>query len=88
MQGAAAVAPRTPTVDVDGELFQRLRVLRKRFSESQGIPAYMVFSDVTLKSIAAERPRTREELLGISGVGEKKLDLYGKAFLEAIHNSR
>jgi ATP-dependent DNA helicase RecQ len=69
---------------VDEALFARLRALRRRLAEEQGVPAYVVFSDATLAAMAALRPATREELLRVSGVGQVKADRYGEAFLAAI----
>jgi ATP-dependent DNA helicase RecQ len=68
----------------DAGLFQRLRALRKRLADERGIPAYMVFSDRTLQDMAARRPGTRGELLEVHGVGQKKFDEYGSAFLSEI----
>jgi ATP-dependent DNA helicase RecQ len=66
------------------ELFQRLRALRKRLADERGIPAYAVFGDVTLLEMVRRRPRTPAELLGIPGVGEKKLAQYGEVFLKLL----
>lgn len=78
--------PQPPT-DSDAELFRKLRALRKRLADEQVMPAYTVFSDATLRSMAVERPSTRGELLSIKGVGRKKLDLYGAASLEVMIRS-
>jgi hypothetical protein len=80
-------ANRSPA-DTAGELFERLRELRRRLAASNEIPAYMVFSDATLRSIAAERPRTKQDLLRVSGVGQKKLGLYGQDFLDLVNQGR
>jgi superfamily II DNA helicase RecQ len=48
------------------------------------VPAYIVFSDKTLRAMAEGRPSTQEELLAVSGVGPLKLERYGEAFLEAV----
>ena len=69
---------------VDEGLFERLRALRKRLADAQGVPAYVVFSDATLAAMAALRPKTREELRRVSGVGEVKLARYGTAFLAVL----
>jgi ATP-dependent DNA helicase RecQ len=69
---------------VDEALFERLRALRKRLADAQGVPAYVVFSDATLAAMAALRPKTREELRRVSGVGETKLTRYGAAFLAVL----
>jgi ATP-dependent DNA helicase RecQ len=66
------------------ETFERLRALRKRLADAEGVPAYIVFSDAVLREMAKHGPRTRAELLGISGVGPVKLERYGEAFLEVL----
>ncbi|TLX14079.1 DNA helicase RecQ [Rhizobium sp. MHM7A] len=68
----------------DGTLFEALRAERMRLAKSLGVPPYVVFPDTTLIAFATERPRSRKELLGISGVGQSKLERYGDAFLEII----
>lgn len=68
----------------DDELFERLRALRKSLADEQGVPPYVVFSDATLRGMVRRRPKTEEELLEVSGVGQVKLTRYGQAFLEAI----
>jgi ATP-dependent DNA helicase RecQ len=65
----------------DEALFEQLRGLRKRLAEADGLPAYMVFSDATLRAMAAQRPMTPAELLDVSGVGQVKLGRYGEKFL-------
>ncbi len=69
---------------VDGELFEKLRVVRKHLAEERGVPAYVVFSDATLAEMAAKNPRSAEELAQISGVGPTKLSRYGEQFLAAL----
>ena len=69
---------------VDVELFERLRTLRKRLADEAGVPAYIVFSDATLKAIAEVRPGSEEELLAVAGVGPAKLERYGSAFLAEL----
>ncbi len=77
----------TLVLDPDEHLFQELRRLRKRLADEAGIPPYQVFGDVTLREMARCRPQSREEMLGITGVGQTKLRRYGRAFLEAIRQS-
>ncbi len=77
-------AAETPDVD----LFERLRALRKRLADERKVPAYVVFSDRTLQAMAAEKPCTADGLLEIHGVGQKKLDEYGQAFLAEIAGPR
>ena len=68
----------------DGSLFEALRVERMAVAKSLGVPPYVVFPDTTLIAFATEKPRSRKELLAISGVGQAKLERYGDAFLEII----
>lgn len=69
-------------------LFEALRRLRKELADSQGIPPYAVFSDVTLEQIAERRPTSREQFLAVSGVGLVKLEKYGNQFLEVVRAHR
>ena len=55
-----------------------------RLARERDVPAYIVFSDATLREIAATMPADRHELLAISGVGAKKIETYGDDFLGAI----
>jgi ATP-dependent DNA helicase RecQ len=71
------VAPLAPA---DAPLFDRLRALRKRLADARGVPPYVVFSDVTLRALAAARPQTKEEFLAIVGIGEKKYADFGATF--------
>lgn len=71
------------TAREDG-LFERLRLLRLRISMEENIPAYLVFSDATLREIEAERPMSEEEFLAINGVGQRKLEVYGDRFIDEI----
>jgi ATP-dependent DNA helicase RecQ len=72
----------------DAELFERLRALRKRLADERKVPAYVVFSDRTLQAMAAQKPCTADGMLEIHGVGQKKLDEYGEAFLAEIGGRR
>lgn len=76
----------TPMVfeNEDEQLFEELRVLRKRLADQQAIPAYIVLSDKTLHLLASSRPTTIETFGEISGIGEYKRDKYGKDFIEVI----
>ena len=74
-------------LEVDEELFERLRTLRKQLADEQRVPAYVVFSDATLAEMAARKPATEEALLEVSGVGQSKLQRYGEAFLAVIAGS-
>ncbi len=65
-------------------LFEALRECRRELAKSQGVPPYVIFHDATLREMAALKPRSRSELATISGVGERKLDAYGEAFLAVV----
>jgi ATP-dependent DNA helicase RecQ len=66
------------------DLFERLREWRAGVAREQGVPAYIVFGDATLRGIAVVKPASLDELAGISGVGEKKLESYGAGVLEVV----
>jgi len=73
-----------PVSDEDESLFQTLRDLRKDLADERGVPAYIVFSDKVLREMVTRRPRSPDELLGVSGVGPAKLERYGEVFLQAL----
>lgn len=73
-----------PRVGDDAELFERLRALRRELAEWRDVPPYIVCSDKTLRGLCRQRPATREDLLEVSGIGERKADEFGEAFLKAI----
>ncbi len=77
---------RTKTEATRDELFEQLRVLRKQLADEQNVPAYVVFTDTTLEDMARQKPTTPDALRNVSGVGERKLQLFGRQFLEAITN--
>ena len=54
---------------------------------THGVPAYVVFHDATLETIAELKPRTPEQLRGVSGVGDRKLERYGAALLEIVRTA-
>ncbi|GAA4712210.1 ATP-dependent DNA helicase RecQ [Promicromonospora umidemergens] len=74
-----------PLSDADQPVFERLRAWRASAAKEQGVPAYVVFHDATLRTVAAERPADLDALSGISGVGQAKLDRYGEGILAALH---
>jgi ATP-dependent DNA helicase RecQ len=71
-------------VECDEGLFDALRKLRLQLAREQGVPPYVVFSDRTLREMAARRPADASEMADITGVGQTKLKRYGQAFLEAL----
>ena len=70
----------------DKQLFEQLRVLRRKIADKQNFAAYLILSDKVLHSLAAEKPTTIEEFGHISGIGEFKKVHYGKVFTDAIRN--
>ena len=73
-----------PAVEADAELVGALKGLRKSLAAARAVPAYVIFSDATLLAIAETRPRNPDALLAISGIGPKKLELYGGAVLDLV----
>lgn len=67
-------------------LWQALRVLRKQLADEHGVPPFTVFHDSTMMEMINMNPMTKEELLGVSGVGLSKLEKYGEQFLAVIAN--
>lgn len=67
-----------------GDLFEKLRALRRRIAGETGVPPYVVFSDKTLAQMSIIKPHTKAEMLMVSGVGEYKFEKYGEAFLRCI----
>ncbi|MAM63666.1 DNA helicase RecQ [Maritimibacter sp. UBA3975] len=79
----------------DAPLLSALKAKRRALAEAQRVPAYVVFTDRTLIEMAETRPQTLDAMAGISGIGAKKLEKYGDAFLsviagevEALHPAR
>jgi DNA helicase-2/ATP-dependent DNA helicase PcrA len=68
-------------VSYDEALFERLRSWRSETAKAASVPAYVVFTDLTLQAIAEVQPRSAEQLLRINGIGQKKLDDYGDEVL-------
>ncbi len=82
-RAAAPAAPDFPSSAAPD--FERLRAWRAATAKEQGVPAYVIFHDATLRSIAALRPSTLAELGTISGVGQAKLTKFGQQVLETLH---
>ncbi len=68
----------------DENLFERLRLWRKETAEDLGVPPYVIFHDATLAALAGEKPNSLDALGGISGIGEKKREAYGREVLDII----
>ncbi len=65
-------------------MFAELKALRRRLADDRNVPAYVIFSDATLLAMADQKPATKAEFLSLSGVGPKKLETFGEAFLEVV----
>ncbi len=68
----------------DRELFENLRKLRLELARAEGLPAYCIFQDRTLREMACRLPVSQEQMMGIVGVGEITFKKYGSAFLDVI----
>ncbi|MBI5594452.1 MAG: DNA helicase RecQ [Elusimicrobia bacterium] len=73
--------------DADEALFERLRRLRKMIADQLGAPPYLVFHDSALVEMAALKPKSLDAMRGVKGVGEKKLERFGAAFLAVINGA-
>ncbi|MEP3442729.1 DNA helicase RecQ [Sulfitobacter sp.] len=87
---AAGSGTRRPAVkamvsDEDAPLLSALKAKRRGLAEAAKVPAYIIFTDRTLIEMAETRPANLDQMAGISGIGAKKLDSYGAAFLEVIN---
>ena len=84
---SAKKAPTASGPAHDPELFERLRSLRRLIAERMGLPPYVVFHDDALVEMAALKPSTAEAFRGIKGVGDRKLERYGAAFMAVVSGS-
>ncbi len=84
LQSAPRVVVKALVSDEDAPLLSALKAKRRALAEAARVPAYVIFADRTLIEMAEKRPETRDQMAGISGVGAKKLESYGAAFLEVI----
>ena len=75
---------RKTAVKADEGLYKRLKALRMKIARTESVPAFVIFTDATLRSMCEIAPADRSELLRVSGVGEKKADKYGDKFLREI----
>jgi ATP-dependent DNA helicase RecQ len=69
----------------DKELFKKLKQLRRELADAEGVPAYVIFSDATLKDMCEKLPKAEIDLLDVSGIGQTKLRKYGEEFVAAIN---
>ena len=83
-KAAASPEARALVSEEDAPLLAALKARRRALAEAQRVPAYVVFADRTLIEMAERRPLTLDAMMGITGIGAKKLESYGAAFLEVI----
>jgi len=77
---------RSEELAYDPQLFALLKKLRRDMAEKEGVPPYILFSDKSLHQMSSLMPQTPDALLAVNGVGQMKLERYGKPFLEIIGN--
>jgi len=80
---SSVVVPRA--APVDPQLFERLRQLRTELAEEEGVAAFLIFHDKTLRAIAGHKPETSAALLEIPGIGALKAERYGRRVLEVVN---
>jgi len=84
---AVTKAARAPSYEISAEdepLWEALRELRMTLCKEASVPPYVIFHDTTLREMVRLRPSSAQELLALQGVGEKKLERYGAAFLKVL----
>ena len=82
--GSRRPAVKAMVAEEDAPLLSALKAKRRAFAEAAKAPAYVIFNDRTLIEMAEKRPQTLDDMARIGGVGAKKLERYGDAFLEVI----
>lgn len=82
--GTSAPKGRPARTTEETRLFEDLRILRRELAETQGVPPYVIFQDAVLDEMIRKRPQSLAEFARLSGVGQKKLERYGDAFLNAL----
>ena len=88
IEKARAEAPVKAQVDdEDADLLAALKARRRQLAEAQKVPTYIIFADRTLIEMAQKRPQSLDQMMGITGIGAKKLESYGAAFLAVITGS-
>jgi ATP-dependent DNA helicase RecQ len=84
---ASVASPQTRTAipeEIDVEIWEALRECRRELAEAQGVPPYVIFKNATLQAMAEQMPQTIDEFSRLSGVGDRKRDKYGPAFLNIL----
>ncbi len=79
-----ALPVRKKTENVDQDLFNLLREVRKEISTEENVPPFIIFSDRTLRELCEDQPMNMDELIHVKGIGEQKRERYGQQFLAVI----
>lgn len=72
------------SADENEDLYELLRQKRNEMATAENVPAYVIFSNATLRDMSRKKPTSKEELLSVSGIGQVKMERYGDCFVEAI----
>jgi len=83
-RGSATDAAFAAAAAVESPLFDALRAWRSALAREQGVPAYVILHDRTLHELVTRQPRTTDELLGIPGIGQAKVERYGETLLATL----
>ena len=83
-----AIVPKRKPKKPKGTLFEKLRELRSELARDANVPAYIIFSDASLKDMEDQEPQTLKELLNIHGVGQAKMEKYGADFIKLLKEER
>ena len=83
-QSGGSSSPRSPVDPTESDLFEKLRVVRRKLADERGVPVYVVFSNATLGEMASAMPQTPDAMLKIKGVGRARFEQFGGRFLSAI----
>jgi ATP-dependent DNA helicase RecQ len=86
-RGDLAPSPAGHTAPVNADLLGTLRAWRSEVARKRGVPAYVVLHDSTIDGIAASRPTTPEQLRDIPGIGDKKLERYGRELIALVSSA-
>src|SRR6266446_9081104 len=76
--------PRAGEIECDEDLFERLRALRRKIADERDVPAYIIFSDATLRQMAQACPQSKSDFAQIAGIGQQKLKEFAEPFLAEI----
>ena len=84
-RGRTKAAPAAFESGSDGALYEALRKYRREMADKRSVPAYVIFTDATLREIAARRPKNLFELMNCRGIGAEKAEKYGRDVVEIVN---